>query len=195
MDGCIARQCVSLAWNGPGVCVACGLTLCGWMAACQSWEHKHKSLRRCVVSTMSVGLSSRQCLLGCCLNNVCWACASSHVRDLLCCDQGLIPSPGPSPIDPHHRRGPRSIGLHCTSSARQTSHLFGASDITSHLFGASYRSLAGQIMGLINQINIVAINLHLWLQSGLVSFCSLTHFTGLVNKLLHSKRVRFDCNP
>ena len=72
--------------------------------------------------------SSQQCLLGCCHNNICWAVISTMsvglslqrqllglriiaFRDLLCHDQGLFPSLGPSSIDPHTGCGPRSIGL------------------------------------------------------------------------------------
>ena len=42
-------------------------------------------------------------------------------------------------------------------------------------------------MGLTNRMNIVVIDLHLWLQSVLISFHSLTCFAGLINKLLHSR--------
>ena len=62
-------------------------TGCGWMASSQSWEHKHKSLRPCVVSTISVGLLSRQYPLGCHHNGICWAVitTASVLQHLLGC--------------------------------------------------------------------------------------------------------------
>ena len=124
-------------------------------------------------------------------------------RDLLCHDQGLFPSPGPSPINPHPRCGPQSIGL-------VSLHLLGATSLVdlrraclvappwcdglvalrrcTSLVLRFVASLARDVLGLMNQMNVVAINLCSQLQSSPISFHNLTCFTGLDDKLVALKK-------
>ena len=139
------------------------------------------------ISTASsdcMGESQRQCVVFHCMwpdlhcmwsprNNICCVITSTHHRiqrssppgDLPCRDQGLFPSLGPSPIDPHPGCGPRSIGLvGRTSSAHPTLHLFGASDVAPlwcHSHFSSQPRWPDEQLGLTNQMNIVAIGPHL----------------------------------
>ena len=85
--------------------------------------------------------------------------------DILCRDQGLFPSPGPSPINPHPGCGPRSIGLcfqlhllcfrRCTSCGRW--HLLGAFCRTSWALLPWPR---WPTLGLMNQMNIAIVGPH-----------------------------------
>ena len=109
VDGCLVQQCV--AFHN---------TSCGWMAACQSWEHLHSLIWLCrgVPTTMRCVPPHVARWLPTNPGNISTATPGCAGESLWCCaiSQGTLPSLGPCPVDLHPGCGPRSIGL-CTSSA------------------------------------------------------------------------------